>query len=100
MTRELDYIRVKGKQDPTRIYEVMAEPGELTDAQKAFLGHYQAGLEAFWQRAFGKARKQLMQALRHRPADFPARMFLERCDRYIKRAPGPRWDGVTILKSK
>ncbi len=100
IVRELDYIRVKGKQDPTRIYEVVAEPGTLTSLQERFLTAYQAGMDAYWEREFRKARNAFLHALKVVPQDFAARMFLERCDRYLKKAPGPRWDGVTTLKSK
>jgi len=100
VTREIDLIRVKGKQEPTRIYELLAEPGELQGARRELYQHYQAGMEAYWKKEFAKARIWFAKALKCDPQDYPAKLYLARCEKFRKKAPGPRWDGVTILKSK
>jgi adenylate cyclase len=100
VTREIDLIRVKGKLAPTRIYELVAEPGRLSAGEQDFLGEYRLGLEAYWQRGFKQARVHFKHALRLKPGDFPAMMFLKRCAQYLKKAPGRRWDGVTVMEAK
>jgi adenylate cyclase len=100
VAREIDVNRVKGKQKPTRIYELLAEPGELLGARRELYHHYQAGMEAYWKKEFAKARSWFAKALKADPADYPAQLYLERCEKYRLKPPGPRWDGVTVLKSK
>ncbi|NTV52308.1 MAG: CHASE2 domain-containing protein [Candidatus Firestonebacteria bacterium] len=100
VTREIDLIRVKGKQAPTRIYELLAEPGELTGVQREHYAHYQAGMELYWKKEFAKARTCFARACKADPTDYPAQLYMKRCENYRNRPPGPHWDGVTVLKSK
>ena len=43
-TRELDWIRVKGKERPVAIYELAAAAGDLDDERRAVFAHYADGL--------------------------------------------------------
>lgn len=100
IARELDHIRVKGKQEATRVYEVVAEPGDLTPGQTALLEAYQAGLKAYRNRAFAEAKQWFTKALEIMPDDGPSRLYCRRCEQCLKKAPGARWKGITVLRSK
>ena len=96
--RELDWVRVKGKQKPVAIYELLdAQPAPPDQAKRA--GLYAQGLAAYRARDFAGA-ETLFAALEERFKDGPARAFRERCRHYQEDPPPADWDGVEVRKSK
>lgn len=98
--REVDRIRVKGKTQPTRLFEIIGLSGRISDDWVQFLGVYTQGLEQYYQQAFPAARKLLKEALKLRPEDQPATVLLERCGIFGRKRPPKDWDGVWTLTSK
>ena len=45
--RELDSIRVVGKKEPIKIYELLGGKGEMDDFVRLILPHFQKGLEHY-----------------------------------------------------
>jgi adenylate cyclase len=97
--RRLDLIRVKGKQQPVAIYELLgdiadaARHADLVTQYEAALGAYQAGQ---WLEA-GAAFERL--AARY-PDDRPTKVFLDRCRQFAQRAPEGEWEGVYTMTHK
>ncbi len=98
--REIDRIRVKGKQEPTRIFEVVGLPGQLDKKTLQLISVYQQGTGVFWKREFKAALALFNQAAVIRPDDQPTQIFIRRAEKYAKRPPAKKWDGVTTLKTK
>ena len=99
--RELDLIRVKGKQEPVKIYELVGDrthPLSTTDEQ--FLAHYQQGRQAYKERCFHRAIAHFDEALALKPDDIAAKLQLERAHGYIQRPPAADWDGVYVMSVK
>jgi adenylate cyclase len=100
-TRLLDAIRVKGRQQPVKVYEVY---GESTDDIPADdLAYYQAYHEActaYLERRFDEARAQFEAALAIRPLDVAAREMLDRMADLDPAALPDDWDGVKIFETK
>jgi adenylate cyclase len=97
--REIDLLRVKGKDRPVGVFESLGylDPcPELTDA----LGHFADGLASYrtgdWDRAIGRFEA----ALACRPEDEPSQMYIERCQVYRETPPPDDWGGVWILTEK
>ena len=98
--RELDLIRVKGKNEPVRIYELIAEKSkienrkskELLDKIKSFQG----ALGVYRQKNF-LAAKQTFENIKN---DKPSEVFAKRCDEFIKNPPSEGWDGVWVFEVK
>ncbi len=89
--RELDLIKVKGKDKPVVIYELLEEIAPaLRERFASALGLYREGRF--------KEAGELFRALRDEYKDGPSRMFADRCDE-IKEAL-PDWDGVYTAKAK
>ncbi|MBN1596458.1 adenylate/guanylate cyclase domain-containing protein, partial [candidate division FCPU426 bacterium] len=80
-SREVDRIRVKGKQHPTRIFEIMGFADETDAAAVEWLALFQKGTEAYWQRNFKSAIKLFKAVLAVKPQDQPAAVFLKRAAR-------------------
>jgi adenylate cyclase/guanylate cyclase len=95
--RELDTIRVKGRTNQLKIYQLLALAAELTPAQAAVTADYARGLAHWRAGEFALAEKCFEQAAE---TDRPSRMFLERARIYAQQAPSGEWDPVRTLQEK
>jgi adenylate cyclase len=100
ISREIDRIRVKGKNEPTRIFEVMGMPGKVDEKTEQLISLYQEGTMAFWQRDFKTALGIFAKAAEVCPEDQSTQIFMQRAKTYTTEPPEPTWDGVTTLSSK
>jgi len=102
--RQLDRVRVKGKQQPVAIYEPLdpAQHDARLPAIALALQQHQQMLDAYWQRDWPQAL-QLCQQLASGPLGKPLyALYSERIAGYRQHAqpPGPEWDGVYRLDHK
>jgi class 3 adenylate cyclase/CHASE2 domain-containing sensor protein len=98
--RELDLLRVKGKNEPIRVYELMAANGGLDDKRTKIRDAYVEGLELYRAQDFEAAIKAFKAALALDPDDGPSKVYVQRCRDYINDPPPAGWDGVYTLKTK
>jgi adenylate cyclase len=98
--RELDLLRVKGKQEPIRVFELMAATGELSKEKKELRQEYEKGLSLYRAMDFEKAEVAFETALAMSPDDGPSRVYMERCRAYQQAPPPPDWDRVFTMTSK
>ncbi len=99
--REIDLVRVVGRKQPTRIYELLGHSGDaLPDAREVSLARYAEGLHAYRDRLFGEAEALLRAGLALWPGDGPARALLERCALHRATPPPEDWDGVFDATTK
>ena len=97
--REIDLLRVKGKDRPVAVYESLGylEPGPaLAEAMEHFAGGLAAYRASDWERAI----QRFAAALELRPDDAPSRMYIERCRHYREAPPPTDWGGVWTLTEK
>ena len=99
MVRELDAVRVKGKQEPVVIYELYGY-GQIEAQAERLLAAFRRGLEAYKQRQWQAAIAAFQEALNIEANDEPARLYLERCRAYQTTPPPDDWDGVFVMKTK
>jgi adenylate cyclase len=98
-TRELDLIRVQGKAQPTRIFEVLGtsplppERAAMVEAFEVALRHYRA---QHWEEAI----QTFEQALAAIPDDRPSQLYIQRCKALMAASPRPDWDGVHVMQAK
>ena len=93
--RELDMVRVWGRQQTVRVHELLARAGDgLPEDVERSLEPFAAGLDAYRRQAWAEAMAFFSRALEAHPADGAARTLLERCRIYQKTPPPPEWDGV------
>ncbi len=96
--RELDYVRVKGKKKPVRIFEVIDFTSRIDDKTRKARDLFEEGLELYRRGYFEKALEKFREVLKYRE-DPPARVFMGRCEELMKNPP-EEWDGVYVMKSK
>ena len=97
--REIDLIRVKGKDRPVAVYESLgyrAHEPELAN----LLELHAAGMVAYRARDFTAAGRAFDRALELYPDDGPGRVYQERCRLMAKTPPARDWDGVWNLTEK
>ena len=83
--RELGALRVKGKQQPVRIYQLIGEAGEAAATGKAeFVEHFHAGLVCYRARDWDGAITRFL--LRPRPGGGGRRQELRRLPRVVRGA--------------
>ncbi len=98
--RELDTIRVVGKAEPIRVFELVGLKGGLSDAREAVLASFDTGLGLYRQRRWKEAMNAFAGALRADLADGPSRVYYARCRKFLSSPPAAEWDGVSSLSSK
>ena len=95
LLREIDLVRVVGREQAVRIYELLATSGtSLPSAQEQAFSAYAAGLEAYRQQRWADALGLFEAALALWQGDGPARTMADRCQIYQKTPPPEEWDGV------
>ncbi len=97
--RELDYLRVKGKKEPTRIYELLAEKSKAHSGEYDWIREYDTALQLYregkWPEA-GAIFEALYQSSQH---DEASHTMAIRCE-YLLQNPPEMWDGIMSLAEK
>jgi class 3 adenylate cyclase len=98
--RELDIIRVVGKTEPVRIYELVSQKGQLDDRKTDVLEKFKTGINLYRQQKWIEAKEYFKQILNIDPSDKPSQEYFKRCSEYEASSPPSGWDGVFDLRSK
>jgi len=96
VSRELDCIKVVGKAIPVHVYEVIGEPGEVSEAKREAVAYFHRAVRDFRARRWDEAWRRL-QTLNDDPA---ARVYRRRIEELRKNPPPADWNGTYELKSK
>ena len=95
--RELEAIRVKGRVQPVKIYEPLAERGLETPGQTRVASTYEEGLTRWRARDFHGAASCFEKIAKDDP---PAALFLARAREFALHPPGEDWRAVCTLEEK
>ena len=95
--RELDAVRVKGRTQALKIYELVATAAQLTASQQAPLAEYARGLAHWRAGEFDVAARCFERTAKE---DRPASIFLDRAKEQLGKAPGGDWDPIRKLQEK
>ncbi len=88
LKRDLGYVKVRGKQQATRIYEIFsADPTPLLAQKQRIISCYQQGMSAFYNRDWNQAQQNFAQCLKDYPNDKASEYFLKRSQQYSKTPP-------------
>jgi adenylate cyclase len=92
--RELDLLRVTGKDEPIRIYEALAPSGALSEKEEHLRDTFERGLEAYRAQRWVQARKAFAEILRAVPDDGPANLYQQRVEERAGESLPASWKGV------
>jgi adenylate cyclase len=98
--RELDMIRVVGKDNPVKVYELIDRKGQIQEAKREVLKLYDDGLKMYRKKEWVKAITMFQEALNKDSHDGPSLVYMERCKGYAQEPPPESWDGVYVLTEK
>lgn len=94
-TRELDAVRVKGKNEPVKIFELISIRGQSPQNIVDSTMYYEEGFHLYLQREWEKAIEKFKEAKKSKgKKDKAAEMLIERCTFYLENPPESTWDGV------
>ena len=101
IVRELDLVRVKGKTEPVKIYELIntTENG-ISEKRTALLNNFNNGFNNYLGQNWDEAIKYFKQGLNIHPNDGPSKAYIKRCMQFQQNPPGEGWDGVYVLSQK
>lgn len=94
--RPLDRVRVKGKKEGVRIFELIVDPPAGFEEALAF---FSSGLQYYEGGDFAGAIRSFEEFLQKFPQDGPASLLLGRCRQFEKSQPLD-WEGTTTFLEK
>ncbi len=95
--REIDKIRVLGKDIPATVYELLSPASE---PEPPLVGLFATALKLYRERRWDEAREAFQAILDQFPTDRPSELYLERCGFFADNPPEEDWDGVFNRLSK
>ncbi len=98
--REIDSLRVAGKLEPVRVYELMGLKNKLSDSQLKLIDAFERGLTTYRKQDWDAAESTFREGLEAIPGDPPSHVFLERIESFRKSPPAADWDGVWVATHK
>ena len=100
-TRILDVIRVKGKSEPVKVFEVYAESsGAISHEEETYYRLYEEAFESYLSRDFAVANEKFGNALNYRKKDPAATEMLARIGAINPEHLPSDWDGSIALTVK
>ena len=97
--RELDLIRVKGKNKPVAIYQLLG-PASEQERYQDLLTDFSQALTVYKQGNWDAAHQMFEAIAEKHPSDGPTQLFLERCRHFRREAPEGVWEGVYTMTTK
>lgn len=94
--RELDTIRVKGKDKAVTIYEVVGYREEITGDEKEKIEKFEEGIKLYKEMKFEEAEEKFKLSGSSKVID----IYIERCKRFTSKRPDENWDGVYEFDEK
>lgn len=98
--REIDSLRVAGKLETVRVYELLGVADEISDADRQRVQAYEAGLAHYRAQDWDAAEAAFNECLAIEPKDQPSQVMLARVEAFRLKPPGAGWDGVWVAVSK
>ena len=97
--RELDRVRVKGKDEPVSIYEPIGAVGQVEADVMKELKLWNQALAAYRNQNWDQADVHLLNLTRTNP-HYLYELYAKRVSQYRQDPPGDGWDGVTTFETK
>jgi len=105
VVRDLDFVRVMGKEEPVQVWELIAEKGKESEIYNKILPAYHEALKLYKNQDFKQAidafkESDTLEDMFPGRKTNPSRVYIPRCEHFLQNPPGDDWDGVWTLTSK
>ena len=98
--RELDLVKVQGKNEPVAIFEPIGHKNDLEESVASELTAYRQALTHFRAQSWDKAELDFSNLIRLDPGRLLYQVYLDRVAFFRNEPPGDDWDGVFTHTSK
>ncbi len=100
-TKKLDLVRVKGKNEPVYLYELVDTNVNVSRERIENAKVFEEGFQLYLGRNFSKAIERFREAIRIRGGKEKASsLLIERCEYFLQTPPPDDWDGVFTRTTK
>jgi adenylate cyclase len=96
---ELDSVRVKGKREPVKIYNLVGR-NDLPQIHHQTVARFNQGISLYKEQRWDEAIHVFTEINTMYPNLYPAQVYIERCLDLKKNPPSPEWDGVYVMTAK
>jgi adenylate cyclase len=100
LIRPLDIVTVRGRKEPVKIFDLMADRSEpVSEKAQAFCKYFEIAFNYYLGKKWNKALKVFLQLKRHFPNDTSINLFIRRCQDFRGRPEGSmvNWNGSVVL---
>lgn len=97
--RHIDRVVAVGTTEPHDVYEPLGE-ASARPLHEAFLATWEAGRTAYVAGRFDEAIEAFRGAAAMREEDAPCRVFIARCETFLRSGAPPGWDGTWHMEQK
>ena len=103
--RFLDFVQVKGKNIPVKVYELVSDKKNIESDTIDLIKVFEKGLDHYFKQEWDdaimkfKESENLEDHFESRNTT-PSKIYIERCSMFINNPPGKDWDGVWKMIAK
>ena len=98
--RQIDRVRVKGKDEPVRTYEPIGRLNRVSQEQKDDVEKFHTVLDLYIAREWEKALTVLAELDAKQPGAKLYELYRKRVEYFMANPPEPAWDGVFTYETK
>jgi len=103
--RFLDFVKVKGKNIPVKVYELVSDKNEILSENIDLIKLFEQGIDHYFKQEWKMAVNKFTQAENLEDKfesrnTTPSQIYIERCEMFMKNPPEKDWDGVWKMTSK
>lgn len=100
IAREVDLVKVKGKDQPVRTFEPLGFDGDVDQQTLDILARYTAALALYRAARFSEAKAEFQALAELEPNRMLYKIYLDRIEHYQVEPPPADWDGSYTAKEK
>ncbi|MDR1238602.1 MAG: adenylate/guanylate cyclase domain-containing protein [Treponema sp.] len=98
--RSLDRVRVVGIDTPLRLYELLDLRESASRPLLDMTGLWEQAVQSYEKQDFAEAGVIFKNLCSQNDRDLTAKLYLERCEMYLKTPPDKNWDAINNLTQK
>ncbi|MBU0545349.1 MAG: adenylate/guanylate cyclase domain-containing protein [Proteobacteria bacterium] len=100
LLREIDIVRVKGKENFVKIFEIAGFAENAGTRISESINVFHEGLSEYRTKKWDNAQNLFKKTLELSPSDGPSLLYLKRIDKFRLSPPPDAWNGTAIFESK
>lgn len=93
ITRKIDIVAVKGKEESTSIYELICKRESANPKMLAWLAQFQKGFSLYLERDWENAIRIFQDVIELTQGDSVSKLLMKRCEMFQKNPPPTDWRG-------